>query len=78
MTAVGPSLLSAEDFAWLRHQLTTVTWHCKHKRAVGGATRLVRGDGSLDGMWMVCFDQGVLTPGCVIYSFGIGSDWSFD
>ena len=34
--------------------------------------------GSLDGMWMVCFDQGVLTPGCVIYSFGIGSDWSFD
>ena len=78
MTAVGPSLLSAEDFAWLRHQLTTVTWHCKHKRAVGGATRLARGDGSLDGMWMVCFDQGVLTPGCVIYSFGIGSDWSFD
>ena len=79
--AVGPAyqrLLSAQDFAWVRKQLTTVTWRCKHKRAVGGAAKWARGDGSLDGTWMVCFDQGVLTPPCVVYSFGVGSDWTFD
>jgi hypothetical protein len=50
----------------------------------------LRADGSPDGEWWTCFDQsGVLSAirdvprrrnsqTCVIYSFGVGSDWSFD
>ena len=65
--------------AWVRSHLTHPTHRCAHERPVGGSPKWSRADGSHDGEWTVCFDQGVLTkPGCVVYSFGVGGDWSFD
>lgn len=64
----------------LRHRLTHPRYSCDDERSIGGAQLWGRrADGSYDGAWWVCFDQGVLTqPGCVVYSFGIGGDWTFD
>ncbi len=61
-------------------RLTNPTYRCASERIIGGAKLWGRrADGSYDGAWSVCFDQGILTaPGCVVYSFGIGGDWTFD
>ena len=64
----------------LHDRLLNPTHSCAFERAIGGSKLWgQRSDGSYDGAWSVCFDQGILTaPGCVVYSFGIGGDWSFD
>ena len=46
-------------------------------RKIGGTQN--RLDGTMDGAWSVCFDQGLLQKdSCIVYSFGVGGDWSFD
>ncbi|CAH3194113.1 unnamed protein product [Porites evermanni] len=56
---------------------------CSDLRRIGGLTKKPSRAASSfgpDGMWYVCFDEQVqLNPGsCVVYSFGIGNDFSFD
>jgi len=45
---------------------------CRNQRHVGGK----RVGAVEDGAWDVCFDG--LRPPCVVYSFGIADDWTFD
>ncbi|XP_077984798.1 uncharacterized protein LOC144439386 [Glandiceps talaboti] len=47
--------------------------HCKKSQHMGN-------DLDEDGGWDICFDPGVGldTDGCLVYSIGIGEDWSFD
>ena len=50
---------------------------CSHVQRVGGDLRLTRRDDTYDGEWRVCLAK--LPPKeCVVYSFGVGWDWSFD
>ncbi|CAL4187728.1 unnamed protein product, partial [Meganyctiphanes norvegica] len=56
---------------------------CKHfpqvlykiTKQVGGVKRM---NNSLDGDKWVCFDKGFKSNDCVVYSFGINNEWSFD
>lgn len=45
---------------------------CATQHHVGGTHKF----GEEDGAWDVCYDR--LAPPCVVYSFGIADDWSFD
>ncbi|KAL3902003.1 MAG: hypothetical protein SGPRY_012205, partial [Prymnesium sp.] len=70
-----------EELSWLQRRLTQPTAHCARKRRVGGSDVWgKRADGSYDGEWWVCFDEfSQRAPrGCVVYGFGVGSDWSFE
>ncbi|KAG7155619.1 Methyltransferase-like protein 24-like 8 [Homarus americanus] len=60
----------------LRRLLTVPTTTCKRLVRVGGRSCL----GAYDGSKLVCFDADVrLQPlRCLIYSFGVGNDFSFD
>jgi len=62
------------------HNLTRRVYKCKTEMKVGGTPRFGRrADGSFDGEWFVCMDGGALyRPGCAVYSFGVGGDWSFE
>lgn len=70
--------------ATLAH-IQNATYTCKHEFLIGGAKTNKHADGSADGAWSVCFDQKniltaheSLTKRCVVYSFGVGNDFSFD
>ncbi|XP_070571972.1 probable methyltransferase-like protein 24 [Ptychodera flava] len=49
----------------------TPTYACKSEFHMGH-------DPPADGGWDVCLDVGVTSKKCIIYSFGISDDWSFD
>ena len=49
---------------------------CARVRTVGGNAHFKRRDGTYDGEWRVC--AALMPRKCVVYSFGIGWDWSFD
>lgn len=80
--STAPRDLDHSDARWLYNRMTRLTHACKRKQRMGGTTMWGRrADGSLDGEWWVCMDQltgGGLRDPCVAYSFGIGSDWSFE
>lgn len=49
---------------------------CKNLRTIGGNRNVLRADDTFDGEWRVCWDH--IPRNCVVYSFGVGWDWSFD
>ncbi|CAL4085157.1 unnamed protein product, partial [Meganyctiphanes norvegica] len=48
---------------------------CIKKEQVGGVLHKTN---ALDGDKWVCFDKGFKPDNCVVYSFGINNEWSFD
>ncbi|XP_031550099.1 methyltransferase-like protein 24 [Actinia tenebrosa] len=71
------------EMARFRRFLATQEAVCEDIRRIGGEqseTWLAPRPFGADGAWDVCFDANVgLTPGsCIVYSFGIGRDFSFD
>lgn len=54
--------------------------HCPEKRFFGGMERQVNSVNIVDGDKAVCLSSRYsITPGdCLVYSFGIAGDWSFD
>jgi len=74
---------SGNEYKRLMRALSTQGAVCSDLRRIGGLPRGPHGvprPYGPDGMWYVCFDEEVqLHPGsCVVYSFGIGDDFSFD
>ncbi|KAK3102929.1 hypothetical protein FSP39_015005 [Pinctada imbricata] len=65
-----PILNEQEAEVTYQNYLTTLQYHCK---------QFVRIGRNVDGGWEVCLDRRYL-PGesCLVYSFGIKDDWSFD
>ncbi|XP_077863768.1 putative methyltransferase-like protein 24 isoform X2 [Saccoglossus kowalevskii] len=49
--------------------LHTITYKCQNDTRFGK---------SGDGGWNICMDVGILPNNCIVYSFGINNDWSFD
>jgi len=79
----GQSETLIHNASWVHHKLTQLSHHCKVEQRVGGTKQWgKRADGSYDGEWWVCLDDGRLMSSkaraCIVYSFGIGSDWSFE
>jgi len=75
--------LRRQDSSRVHHKLTRLSQRCNVEQRVGGTKQWgKRMDGSYDGEWWVCLDDGRLRSmeghTCVVYSFGIGSDWSFE
>ncbi|XP_020917300.1 methyltransferase-like protein 24 [Exaiptasia diaphana] len=67
-----------EEYQRLRSFLATQGTICKKIQRIGGAPDH-RPYGP-DGAWDVCFDVdvGLVPESCIVYSFGIGKDFSFD
>ncbi|XP_070554923.1 probable methyltransferase-like protein 24 [Ptychodera flava] len=53
------------------NSMTNITYQCQEGRRMGHPI-------PLDGGWNVCLDVGVKPNACIVYSFGIAGDWSFD
>ncbi|XP_070554920.1 probable methyltransferase-like protein 24 [Ptychodera flava] len=53
------------------NSMTNITYQCQEGRRMGHPL-------PLDGGWNICLDVGVKQNACIVYSFGIAGDWSFD
>ncbi|XP_006813539.2 putative methyltransferase-like protein 24 [Saccoglossus kowalevskii] len=65
-------ILTTDQVIWLLMNYTTkITYRCRKERRFGNPVHE-------DGGWNVCMDVDINPSDCIVYSFGIANDWSFD
>ncbi|XP_074644092.1 uncharacterized protein LOC141900960 isoform X2 [Tubulanus polymorphus] len=70
LPAPDSSLSEKQLYELYTRKITDVTYQCKKSIRYGNVG---------DGGWNVCLDPGLdLASPCLVYSFGINNDWSFD
>ncbi|XP_070555595.1 probable methyltransferase-like protein 24 isoform X2 [Ptychodera flava] len=68
---INITMTYAEKWGLYVNIVTNVTYKCQRDRRMGHPL-------PIDGGWNICLDVGIKPNACIVYSFGISNDWSFD
>ncbi|XP_077865216.1 putative methyltransferase-like protein 24 [Saccoglossus kowalevskii] len=66
---VGDDVTPEQTMYLVTNYTTNITYTCQSD---------IRFGNKAEGGWNVCMDVGITPGACIVYSIGIGNDWSFD